>query len=310
MKQIKNITDFISESITNNSSINDAADKWVQTYNRQKGIDGSLKVINGVIQFGNPYQNSLVIADPDLLVDGHLPKLKFDYSKLNDDLILDIRCDEFSDFSNIPASDHTTVVIDGRVARPKIKDFKQIDNCDYLSIELYGKTNINTLAGIEPFINKLQLIDVPNTPELLSSAKDLVFRPVEMDKYGLITNFDFAYDAAGSKPLIDFFKNNRFSGAFKINLFDAYINDFSWMKYMPNRIAALYLKCPSIDPYDEIYDDFRDVCNKIVINNKKIFMNFDGIGNTHFSAADIQKFIKSMETLIAFSKLKIVTSYN
>ena len=310
MKRIKNITDFISENIYNNLNIDKAfIDEWVQIYNRQKDIGGTLKVVNDVIQFDSPYINCLTIADPDLLVDGHLPKYEFNI--LNGaGYVLDIRCDAFTDFRNIPAADSLKIVIDGRVARPKIKDFKQIDNCDYLSIELHGKTNIVTLADIKPFINQLTLLDVPNTPELLSSAKGLTFKRKEIDKNGLVTNYDFAFDAAGSRPLTDFFKNNRFTGAFKIDLFNAYINDFSWMKYMPDRIAKLYLMCPSIDPHDPIYYDFIEACNSVLFSDKKMGMNFDGVGTTHFSAADIQKFIKTMEAQIMISRTKIVTIQN
>ena len=282
---MKTLNTYITENIYSNLGIDSAIDNetinnWLAIYNAQYKVDSMfvLRNDNGVIT-GNSC--NMIIADPRLLEDGHLPKLNFKL-RTDDYLVISIRCPEFRSFENLPEVTRLCIDIDSdRITGVKDLDFSTIKNCKYLDISIYGNTGLKSIGKIAQKINLLKLINVDNTPALLDSMSGNIFATYNKKVYtkGLNIAYDFTKNPSDIKSLNTFFKKNRFTGSTILNFEQSKITDFSWLDSVKCKIESLYIYCPTIGTDGKvsldlnIYDDIIKNCDKLT--EHYFCMNFD-----------------------------------
>ncbi len=284
---MKPLNTYLNENIYSNLGIDSSIDNetindWIAIYNAALKNNPwfILRNDNGVITNNSCY---MIITDPQLLEDGHLPKLNFKL-KTNDYLAISIRCPEFRSFENLPEVNRLCINIDADdITELKELDFSTIKNCKYLDITIYGNTGLKSIGKISQKINLLKLINVDNTPALLDSMSGNVFAVCnkKLSTNGLYIAYDFTKNPADNKSLNDFFKKNRFSRSVILNFEQSKITDFSWFDSLKCKIEKLYISCPVVGTDGKVPLDFN-YYDDIIKNSDKFiehcfYISFDSL---------------------------------
>lgn len=294
---MKPINNYISESIYGNLGIDNLGeDYWVGIYNTQKiiGLSKAQRVDKSIV-FNTDY---IVLKDPRLLENGHLPNYDFKCTnpRTKDEaaeIKLEIRCNEFKSFENTPKCECLELYFNRDYATPKIQDFSSLSNCEFVKIKCFGTQNIKSLTGIRAKVAELNIQEDYSKNKLLSTATGLTFQPYKSDDVQLTTDYVFDDDI---ELLKKFFKTNTFVRPQSVHFLSA-INDFSFLDDVKCTFQQFNFALPTLDENSPVYDPF--------INNlEKFFVNAVGIYDKHKHAGTFCRKFNARKTGINFCEAR------
>lgn len=201
-----NLYSYITENIYGNLGISDSLEfdrckLWCDTYNAQPEVVKFSKSSVATVSKKYPaveLHGKLIIQNPDILEDGHLPDdIKFEFGSDWSRIQIYIYTDEFNSFKNIPEVKNISVHISDAAGTCGITDWKTINNLDHIVVGAPMKS-INGLTRV-PY---LYLYDLDATYKNLKLLSGISVNSIQL--FG---------DMRGKETLVkDFIKNAKFFG--------------------------------------------------------------------------------------------------